>query len=839
MVLYYWQERVIKNALAAFHFVVSCPLFAVLALFLDFRLRPFLFPSYAVIILGSGICFAVYALLCFLLFGRRGMVELISRPFVIKTQIIGEFAFWIPFLSSRFVSSPAVRLAARPFMAVVSCLALSLVFLFSMLKGYETGEERVRIIFKRICLALIGAIGLAGMLLCGFRSRERFNLMQAGNAKVMDLTAKAENGDREAMIELAMIYLDETGAETGGKTYAAKARYWLEESAAAGSDRAMLGLGTMNELGFGFEKNPQAAAEWYGRAAEYGNSAAMVRLGEMNEKGIGTDVDLAAALKWYERAAEKGDSNAMLRIGDMHFGGKGMPSDLDKALEWYEKAAKSGNADARFKTGNLLEFGKGDVAGAYGWYVKAADEGSAQAMLRLGRMSETGEGAARNFAKAEEWYLKAVSLGNAEAMTRMGVLRGEEHPGIAFSRIEAAEWFSRAARLGDPEGMYRFGCALRDGLGAERDEKGALELFEKAAEAGKVEAMLAAGECHERNGDFLVAARFYERAADKSDSVISSEAAYRLGVLLLKGHEGVERDIGKARAHFERAASAGNADAMLELGKIYLDGNGVTKDIRTAMEWFRKSASLGNSQGCYLLGCLYEDSAEGLVWQNNATALRWFEAAVAADGANAEAIFRLSRMLFHGRGGAAKDVGRAIRGYETAASLGNADAICEIAKCLLFGTGVDRNPEKALSWLEMLADPERRLDPETLRVIGELYFEGREVPVDLQKALKWLELAAAGGDADAMFRLGYMRDYGIGVKEDPDKAYYWFNKAADGGKGNADAMYYLGYHYERGLGSLGRDEANALKWYRWAESAGCEKAKAPREKLEKKLKSRN
>lgn len=79
-----------------------------------------------------------------------------------------------------------------------------------------------------------------------------------------------------------------------------------------------------------------------------------------------------------------------------------------------------------------------------------------------------------------------------------------------------------------------------------------------------------------------------------------------------------------------------------------------------------------------------------------------------------------------------------------------------------------------------------------------------------------LELAE-GGDAEAMFEVGYRYDIGQGVEEDNAAAVRWYRKAAD--LGNRDAMYSLGIRYAVGSG-VEKDDVEALRWYRQAADSG-------------------
>ena len=67
-----------------------------------------------------------------------------------------------------------------------------------------------------------------------------------------------------------------------------------------------------------------------------------------------------------------------------------------------------------------------------------------------------------------------------------------------------------------------------------------------------------------------------------------------------------------ARKEFMAGAEAGNVDAQVALGILYVRGEGVEKDITTAAEWFDKSAAQGHGQAQHLMGRLHNSGALGV-----------------------------------------------------------------------------------------------------------------------------------------------------------------------------------------------------------------------------------
>jgi TPR repeat protein len=91
-------------------------------------------------------------------------------------------------------------------------------------------------------------------------------------------------------------------------------------------------------------------------------------------------------------------------------------------------------------------------------------------------------------------------------------------------------------------------------------------------------------------GDYAKALPPLQKAADAGDAV----ALNNLGVLYEKGL-GVAQNYAQARQWFQKAAEAGNYHAMENLGHLYEKGLGVAQDYPQARRWFQKAADAGNA----------------------------------------------------------------------------------------------------------------------------------------------------------------------------------------------------------------------------------------------------
>lgn len=172
------------------------------------------------------------------------------------------------------------------------------------------------------------------------------------------------------------------------------------------------------------------------------------------------------------------------------------------------------------------------------------------------------------------------------------------------------------------------------------------------------------GRSFERASSFADAKAWYEKAAEAG----SAAAMVNLGALYANAR-GVTQDFAAARGWLEKAAAAGNGAAMSNLGSLYVNGQGVKQDFATALGWYEKSAAAGFTAALNNLGVLYA-SGRG-VKQDFEAARSWYEKAAAAG--DAAGMTNLAFLYEIGVGGQ-KDSAKARSWFEKAAAAGNAEA---------------------------------------------------------------------------------------------------------------------------------------------------------------------
>lgn len=330
-----------------------------------------------------------------------------------------------------------------------------------------------------------------------------------------------------------------------------------------------------------------------------------------------------------------------------------------------------------------------------------------------------------------------------------------------------------------------------------------------------------------------------------------------LGLLYGSGTRGVAIDRAEAVKWFRKAAEQGNADGQYQLAWAYYTGAGVEKDDSEAIRWGLKAAEQGHVLAAYYAGNIYFEGK--LVKTDFVQAAKWYR--VAAEKDNADAQMSLGLLYITGKG-VDQDPKQGAVWIKKASDGGNVYAKSTLAGLYLQGLGVPQAYDQAFDLASQTAAMGNGVG---FLVLGRIYGEGLGRPKDLAKAkenfeaalahgtgearpfLDWvkneallsspvitrsaegkrdaesvdlirLRASAEAGQADAQNTLGFM--YGTekgGLKRDPDKAFFWYMKAAK--SGHTVAQENVAYSYMNGLG-VARDPAEAAKWYRRAADQG-------------------
>ncbi|KAK5115032.1 hypothetical protein LTR62_001729 [Meristemomyces frigidus] len=216
--------------------------------------------------------------------------------------------------------------------------------------------------------------------------------------------------------------------------------------------------------------------------------------------------------------------------------------------------------------------------------------------------------------------------------------------------LEAHKRVKKAATAGYSEAQFYLADAHGQGLlGLEPDTKEAFNLYQAAAKAGHPAAAYRTAVCCEMGPeegggtrkDYAKAVQWYRRAAALGDVA----AMYKLGIILLKGLLGQQRNIGDSVTWLKRAADGAdkiNPHALNELGTLY-DSSNTDPEIRAkvladdtyARTLFTSAAQLGLKTAQFRLGQAYEYGSLNLPIDNRAS-ISWYSKAAAQGDHGAE-----------------------------------------------------------------------------------------------------------------------------------------------------------------------------------------------------------
>jgi TPR repeat protein len=216
-----------------------------------------------------------------------------------------------------------------------------------------------------------------------------------------------------------------------------------------------------------------------------------------------------------------------------------------------------------------------------------------------------------DYAKAFSIYQELANSGNAEAQTSLGFLY-QNGIGVEKSEQRAYELYESASKSKYPMACFNLALIYKDGIeGVEPNQFRAHELMLDAAIGEIPQAMFEVALMLELGlgcvQNYSEAAFWYEEAAKRAHV----EAFNNLGVLY-KDALGVEQSFQKALICFQRASDASLPEAQYNLGLMYDQGLGVEVDNDKALELCRKAAYNGHEKAKKIIAGLQENGQ--IVW---------------------------------------------------------------------------------------------------------------------------------------------------------------------------------------------------------------------------------
>ncbi|MBE2167821.1 MULTISPECIES: tetratricopeptide repeat protein [unclassified Cobetia] len=170
-----------------------------------------------------------------------------------------------------------------------------------------------------------------------------------------------------------------------------------------------------------------------------------------------------------------------------------------------------------------------------------------------------------------------------------------------------------------------------------------------------------------------------------------------------------------------------------------------------------------------------------------------------------------------------KNCGKGVELLKMASADGVSDADYVLGSIYYNGYCVKENRDLSLKYYLTSAKDGYLLSQ---RALGRAYW-GRQwedlVPVDMSKSIYWLSLAAKSGDRQSAGNLSYIYRDGIGVEENPSKAFYWMKASTKAKYTESEGIGFstLASYYELGYGT-NVDLIKSYKYYDLSGTAGVD-----------------
>lgn len=249
--------------------------------------------------------------------------------------------------------------------------------------------------------------------------------------------------------------------------------------------------------------------------------------------------------------AEAGDEDAMFELA----GWCKSVGNLDTAIFWYQKLVELGDPFAAFELGRIFEEEDDDDQAEKLFLLSAKATETTYAAEKLGQhYARRGKNI-----EARQWLLTAIEwLDKPDEDDYTEEDGANIHLELAKvlakldENAEAEMWFQKAVDAGNLEAMASFGIFLE----SQGEDERAHTWLKKSADAGHIPGLFFLGWFHEDAGRLDEAKKCFTKAAEADDD----DAAYRLGLLYR-----AEGNHAEAERWLRKAADAGNDEAKAAL----------------------------------------------------------------------------------------------------------------------------------------------------------------------------------------------------------------------------------------------------------------------------------
>lgn len=408
-------------------------------------------------------------------------------------------------------------------------------------------------------------------------------------------------------------------------------------------------------------------------------------------------------------------------------------------------------------------------------------------LLEKGENYYFGRGVKKDSKKAYKYFLDAAKYKDEYAETYLGLFY-DKGIGISKNYEIAYQWYYKAAIKGNAFAQYSLGVLYSEGNGVIKDNNKAFMWFQKSAENDYVGSYYQLGRAY-YNGlgvdkDEEKAFKWHKKAAE--NNLPASQYALSL---MYKNGEGCEENLVSAYYWVERAAENDYEDAYYIIGRSYLEGICLEVNYKKAYYYLSKGY-LSLDTNC--IESLAEMYLKGLhVKKDVYTALELYNKAIEFG----------DRSIYFKVGKVYEDEGlinQAILIYGQGHEEGNLKCTQRLGIIYYNGEGVEKNLEKAMEYMEIAA---AKKEPHAMYVLAVAYYRLNKFgdkTSDIVKALlkEAYELGSPyAGDYLACIMINEIKE-GKDVNKNDLVTYIKFGVENE----LKESIFKYGYIYEKGIG---------------------------------------
>lgn len=338
------------------------------------------------------------------------------------------------------------------------------------------------------------------------------------------------------------------------------------------------------------------------QALENGYVYASIHLANVYDNELLNEANDEKAIEYYSRANEADLVEGTYGLAFCYLHGKGVKLDFDKALELYLRAEQLGSYEAKVDIGIMYENGgeffEVNYVRAFDYMLQAAEYGISFAQYKVGIYYLEGIGIEQDFKQALLWLERALENDLIIAATALGDMYLYDY--VADAEFNKAfDYYEFAAQNNCV--VVGYGVCFQYGVGVEKDEKRAVDIYKGTLEEGHIGAAYRLGQCYfygiGTEVNYSSAFDYFSQSVEAGNTM----SAGFIGNMYLKGL-GVEVDAEQGVEFLSIAAHDNDGHAQYELGNCYLKGEGVEQSDEQALFWYQQSAANGNEAAQKIVG---------------------------------------------------------------------------------------------------------------------------------------------------------------------------------------------------------------------------------------------